>query len=413
MLPSRRQFTLLLMCGTLPVMTTASLAPLLPGMHRAFRDIPQIDVLSRLVLTVPALSIVMGALLAGYLLDRLGRRSVLAVSLLIFAIFGSYGLWAQDIQWLIGSRFIFGFAVAGIMTATATLLADFFEPQHLRSKMGLQAGLMGGWGIIAQTASGWLAETSWRYPFALFLVAMPLLPFAWLWLPETIKDKDARTVTKEAVGSVSYQAFIIGFFSFAAMGLFVVVPIQAPFYFGHKLGIGPTSTAILVSVLTGASSLTSLSFAFLKGRWSQKMILCVGFLAMTLGFLMLSLWTRRLVLAGGMAAIGCGIGSIGPCISAWIAELTSPGYRGRAMGFLTTANYLGQFSVPLWSNQLLEPYGYEGLFLTAALVSFLCSVSVILSLRNLRLNGVSNSVEMVVLPAPGSVEKDEQSRRSS
>jgi predicted MFS family arabinose efflux permease len=279
--------------------------------------------------------------------------------------------------------------------------------------MGLQAGLMGGWGIIAQTASGWLAETSWRYPFALFLVAMPLLPFAWLWLPETIKDKDARTVTKEAVGSVSYQAFIIGFFSFAAMGLFVVVPIQAPFYFGHKLGIGPTSTAILVSVLTGASSLTSLSFAFLKGRWSQKMILCVGFLAMTLGFLMLSLWTRRLVLAGGMAAIGCGIGSIGPCISAWIAELTSPGYRGRAMGFLTTANYLGQFSVPLWSNQLLEPYGYEGLFLTAALVSFLCSVSVILSLRNLRLNGVSNSVEMVVLPAPGSVEKDEQSRRSS
>lgn len=413
MLPSRRQFTLLLMCGTLPVMTTASLAPILPGMHRAFHDNPQIDVLSRLVLTAPALSIAMGALLAGYLLDRLGRRSVLAVSLVIFAIFGSYGLWTHDIEWLIGARFIFGFAVAGIMTATATLLADFFEPQHLRSKMGLQAGIMGGWGIIAQTASGWLAETSWRYPFALFLAALPLLPFVWLWLPETMKHKGSHTDSYAPAGPVSSQAFVIGFFSFAAMGLFVVVPIQAPFYFGHRLGIGPTSTAILVSVLTGASSLTSLSFAFLKGRLSQKIILVGGFLAMTIGFLMLSLWTRRLVLAGGMAAIGCGIGSIGPCISAWIAELTSPSYRGRAMGLLTTANYLGQFSVPLWSQQLLEPYGYEGLFLTAALVSFLCSVSVILSLRNLRLNGVSNSVEMVVLQAPGSGEKDEQSRRSS
>ncbi len=204
MLPSRRQFTLLLICGTLPVMTTASLAPILPGMHRAFRDNPQIDVLSRLVLTAPALSIALGALLAGYLLDRLGRRGVLAVSLMIFAIFGSYGLWAEDVQWLIGSRFIFGFAVAGIMTATATLLADFFEPQHLRSKMGLQAGIMGGWGIIAQTASGWLAETSWRYPFALFLAALPLLPFVWLWLPETIKQRDPRTESSEAFGPVSY-----------------------------------------------------------------------------------------------------------------------------------------------------------------------------------------------------------------
>ncbi len=413
MLPSRRQFTLLLICGTLPVMTTASLAPILPGMHRAFRDNPQIDVLSRLVLTAPALSIALGALLAGYLLDRLGRRGVLAVSLMIFAIFGSYGLWAEDVQWLIGSRFIFGFAVAGIMTATATLLADFFEPQHLRSKMGLQAGIMGGWGIIAQTASGWLAETSWRYPFALFLAALPLLPFVWLWLPETIKQRDPRTESSEAFGPVSYQAFVIGFFSFAAMGLFVVVPIQAPFYFGHRLGIGPTSTAILLSVLTGASSLTSLSFAILKGRWSQKMILCLGFLAMTIGFLMLSLWTRRLVLAGGMAAIGCGIGSIGPCISAWIAELTSPNYRGRAMGLLTTANYLGQFSVPLWSQPLLEPYGYEGLFLTAALLSFLCSLSVMLSLRNLRLTAGSSTVDIVVMPSPSSEKKGEQPRHSS
>jgi MFS family permease len=406
MLPSRRQFILLLVCGTLPVMTTASLAPILPLMHRAFHDVPQIDVLSRLVLTVPALSIALGALLAGYLLDRLGRRSVLVVSLVIFAIFGSCGLWAQDIQWLIASRFIFGFAVAGIMTATATLLADFFEPQQLRSKMGLQAGIMGGWGIMAQTASGWLAETSWRYPFALFLVALPLLPFVLLWLPEPIKEDAVLIEAQAPAAGFSSQTFMIGFFSFAAMGLFVLVPIQAPFYFGHRLGIGPSSTAILVSVLTGASSLTSLSFAVLKGRWSQKVILCVGFLCMTIGFLMLGLWTRRLVLAGGMAAIGCGIGSIGPCISAWIAELTSPGYRGRAMGLLTTANYLGQFSVPLWSQQLLEPYGYEGLFLTAALFSFLCAVSVILSLRNLRLNNLNNSIEMVVLPSPRAEPKD-------
>lgn len=413
MLPSRRQFTLLLVCGTLPVMTTASLAPILPGLHRAFHDVPQIDVLSRLVLTAPALSIAVGALAAGYLLDRLGRRVVLAASLLIFALFGSYGLWAQDIQWLIGARFIFGFAVAGIMTATATLLADYFEPHELRSKMGLQAGIMSGWGIIAQTASGWMAETSWRYPFALFLAALPLLPMVLLWLPDTMRAGQHEITATETQKPFSYQTFLVGFFSFAAMGLFAVVPIQAPFYFSHRLGIGPTSTAILLSVLTAASSLTSLSLMVLKGRWSQKLILSLGFLSMMLGFLLLSLWTRRLVLAGGMAAVGCGIGSIVPCLSAWLAELISPTHRGRAMGLLTTVNYLGQFITPLWSQQMLEPYGYEGLFLTAALLAFLCFLSVILSLRSLHPDAASPTVEIALRDLPASPEKDEQSRRPS
>lgn len=397
---SHWQFTLLLMCGILPVMTTVGLAPILPDLHHTFRSVPQIDVLSRLVLTAPALSIAAGALLAGYLLDHLGRRSVLAGSLLIFAVFGSYGLWADDIRLLIASRFVFGFAVAGIMTAAATLLADFFEPHELRGKMGLQAGVMGAWGIFSQVASGWLAESSWHYPFALFLVALPLLPFVLLGLPEPQRVSSRGGEITESQVPISYQAYIIGFFSFVAMGLFVMVQTQAPFFFGHQFGIGPASIGILVSVLTGASSLTSLSLALLKGRFSHKIILCFGFLCMTFGFLMLGLSTSWLVLAGGMAAIGCGIGSIVPCISAWISELTPPHYRGRAMGLLMTVNYLGQFSIPLWGQQLLDPYGYEGLFLTAAGVAFVCFLSVILSLRNPHPHGTKQSVEIAPSQVP-------------
>ncbi len=413
MRPSRRPIALLLLCGTLPVMTTASLAPILPGLHAAFQNVPQIDVLSRLVLTTPALAIAMGAGFAGYLLDRLGRRGVLAVSLLLFAVFGSHGLWVQDIHALIVSRFIFGFAVAGIMTATATLLADFSASHQLRSMMGLQAAIMGGWGIIAQTASGWLAETSWRFPFALFLASLPMIPLVLMWL------QDARPPAcldpKRQLGQllIPYRVWLIGFFSFAAMSLFVIVPIQTPFYFGHQLGIGPTSTALLVSVLTGASSLTSLGFAFFNRRFSQKFILCLGFLCMALGFVILSFWARRLALAGSMVAIGCGIGCIVPCISAWIAELIAPAYRGRAMGLLTTVNYLGQFLTPLWSQLLLQPYGYEGLFLAAALISSVCFLTVIMSLRRLRLNEIENALEIAVHPVPNGSEKAEQSRLSS
>jgi hypothetical protein len=57
--------------------------------------------------------------------------------------------------------------------------------------------------------------------------------------------------------------------------------------------------------------------------------------------------------------------------------------------------------------------GYEGLFLTAVLMAFVCCLSVIVSLRNLRLNQVTDAMEMVVVTAPDPTEKIEQSRRSS
>lgn len=397
--PSRRQLILLFACGTLPVMTTASLAPVLPALHAAFHNDRQIDMLSRMVLTTPALAIALGASFAGYLLDRLGRRGVLMVSLALFALFGSQGLWTTGIRTLIVARFVFGLGVAGIMTATATLMADFFQLQKLRRMVGLQAALMGVWGVISQTSSGWLAETSWRQSFLLYLVALPLLPAVCLWMPRGASNRVTPKPLSLPSRHIPMQAVLLGIYSMVAMSLFVIVPIQAPFYFGHRLGIGPSSTALLVSALTGASSLTSLAFAVWPARWSEKIILSLGFILMASGLAMLALWTDRLVLVAGMVAIGCGIGSIIPCINVWIAELVSPSHRGRAMGLLTSANYIGQFLTPVWSQGLLEAFGYEGLFLAAAQIALIQAVFLGLSLRRMKTATPSLETEIAVFPS--------------
>ena len=66
-----------LLASTTTVMAAVRIAPALPGMEDHFSDVPNVDLLVRLVLTFPALFIVIGAPMAGYVVDRWGRKNVL------------------------------------------------------------------------------------------------------------------------------------------------------------------------------------------------------------------------------------------------------------------------------------------------------------------------------------------------
>ena len=64
----------LLLTSTLTVMSGATNSPSLPAMQEYFANVPNSALLVRLVLTLPALFIAIGGLLAGHLIDRIGRK---------------------------------------------------------------------------------------------------------------------------------------------------------------------------------------------------------------------------------------------------------------------------------------------------------------------------------------------------
>ena len=79
-LPSRRPLTLLLI-STMTVMAGAAISPPLPAICETFSGAPRADLLVRLVLTVPAIFTAVGVPLAGYLIDRFGRKRPVAMVL--------------------------------------------------------------------------------------------------------------------------------------------------------------------------------------------------------------------------------------------------------------------------------------------------------------------------------------------
>lgn len=102
------------------VMAAATLAPALPEMNRFFQDVPNAEFWVKLVLTMPALLIAIGAPFAGFLLDRWGRKPVLIAGLILYGLAGTSGFLPGSLFGILVGRALLGLAVAGVMSGFTT-----------------------------------------------------------------------------------------------------------------------------------------------------------------------------------------------------------------------------------------------------------------------------------------------------
>ncbi|KQT47374.1 MFS transporter [Aureimonas sp. Leaf454] len=66
-----------------------------------------------------------GAFVFGRLADRIGRRPVLMIAILIDAVFGIASAFAPDLGWLLALRFLTGIGVGATLPVDYTMLAEF------------------------------------------------------------------------------------------------------------------------------------------------------------------------------------------------------------------------------------------------------------------------------------------------
>ncbi len=133
----------LLAASVMTILGGAFLSPALPTIRTQFGDLANVDFLTRFIITLPALFIAANAPVAGYIVDRFGRMRVLAFSLILAGLAGGSGYIAPTLTTLLIGRALLGIAVAGIMTSTTTLIADYYSGLERAKFLGLQMGLLG------------------------------------------------------------------------------------------------------------------------------------------------------------------------------------------------------------------------------------------------------------------------------
>ena len=350
----------LLLASTLTVMSGATIAPSLPAMQTHFAQISNSEFWVRLVLTVPALFIVIGSPIAGQAVDKIGRKPLLLGSAILYGFAGSSGFVLNSIVAILIGRAFLGLAVAGVMVSATTLIADYFQGDTRANFMGLQAAFMGFGGVLFLSVGGFIADLNWRFPFLIYLFSWLLIPgivFS-LYEPSLAKLKVSDRNTAAPQAELPIKLLILIYASvFLQQIVFYLIPVQLPFYLEQITGAGATQTGLAIAFSILFSALASMSYGRFKQRFSFIKILAIAFGLIGLGYVGIGLvgsyWLILLVLI----PTGIGLGLMMPNLNVWTANEVPDTLRGRALGGLTTFMFLGQFLSPIVSQPVKQSLG--------------------------------------------------------
>lgn len=382
--PGRAATITLLLASSLTIMSGATISPSLPSIQAHFSHTENAALLTRLVLTLPAIFIVVSSPLAGRIADTWGRQRLLVLSASLYGLAGMSGLFAGSLIGLLAGRALLGIAVAGIMTATTALASDFFAGPARDRFMGLQIAFNGLSGLVFLLAGGFLADLDWRAPFAIYGAAFLLLPAILLYLASGYVPAAGKTGAASAADAAMPWLRFAGLCAIAFLNFvsFYLIPTQLP-YLLREIGIVSSSWAgIAVGLSPLAGSITSLLFGRLKARFGSTVLFSMGFIIMAAGQAVIGISGNYSGILVGIAISGFGMGSVMPNFVASAMALASPANRGRVAGLLSSAIFSGQFVSPLVSQPVIADFGIPAAFLLSS--AMLALVAAAIAARLLR-----------------------------
>ncbi|WP_246225966.1 MFS transporter [Chelativorans xinjiangense] len=360
----------LLFAASLTTMANATISPALGGLSELFADHPNARFVTTLLVPAPSLTFIFCAPLAGLAADRLGRRWLLLIGILLFAITGSAGLYLPDLTSILMSRLALGLAVAMIMTSQTALLGDYYEGTALKRLAGLQVSARNFGGFTFITLAGWLAATSPRLPFAVYALPVLLLLLVCRAIAEPAIRRDRAAAPCQSLVSLG-EKWLGPMMGLAALqmgttALFFIMPTQVPFLLEARGYDSASGTGMVLGALTLAGGLAALAYHRASGRFGEVGVFAIGYVLMALGFAGIASRPEFAATLAGAVAIGLGFALVMPNFVALALTIAPAQCRGVVGGILTTSVFVGQVVSPFATTPMIDKVGYAWTYAAAA-----------------------------------------------
>ncbi len=308
-----------------------------------------------------ALAAVIFRPIAGWVCDRVGRKTGLIFGSFVFALSMLLYCLIKDLKSLFILRAFHGTGIAFFTTAFAAFLSDIAPPEKRGEIMGL-GGIAAPVSLLFAPLLGDFLACGGNFS-RLFLSGAgfgALAVILSLSLPETLK-RSGRSHNSLSLAQIFVPVILTMAIGVSYGSVITFLPV-----FLAERAIGPAG------FFYSLFSLTLVPTLIFGGRLSDKLgrgrvaIPAAGLVILAMGFIPLSRTRWLLVLSA--LIYGFGYGALRPTIDALIIDRVFPLARGEALGFNYTGFDLGIGLGSLLLGYLAQGYGYSSVYAASAIV---------------------------------------------
>ena len=351
---TRQVTATILSMSLLTVMAGAAIAPALGIIKQHFASAP--DLLVQLIVSMPALLIIITSLFFRTISNVLRTRSIAIIGLVLYVLAGAGCYFVHDIHVLLVMRALLGVSVGLIMPLSTGLLAYYFPPEELARLMGLSAAMNQMGGVVATLLAGLLATIKWNDAFLVYILGLIALVMVLVWLPdEQLSSHDKQGNAFEPRHLLKFHPSVIGMFML--MLIFFIFPTNFAIIAGQQTSLSPQAITIIMVGLDLVAFFVGLAFGHLMKAFRRpiKYFAPVSFL---LGFGLYLLGNvTALLLGSAMVGIAAGVGV--PYLNTIASIKGGKNSATTVMPLLSAALYLGQFISPIVVMPLSGMFGSE------------------------------------------------------
>ncbi len=350
------------------MMSNVAIITTLPHLKEHFSQLKEIEFYSRLIITLPSLAVAFLSPFLGHLIYKLKRKHVALVAVIFFSLFGSAGLYLDNMQGLLLSRALLGIAIATLMIITTSLVGDYFEEEARHKYMGLQSTFTAVGGMIFLLSGGYLSDLNWRYPFGIYLIGLLYIPLIILYLKEPLSHQEQKSNEKEKNSLLG-----IYFLAFLVMLVFYIMPTQFPFLIIEHFKQSGTYTGTVIATVFVSNAIGALAYSKLKKHLSFTLLYLMGMILLSISFILIGLTKEAGQLYFSAPILGIGAGILITNIIAWVLHKSSKQRRVKSTAYATSALFLGQFFSPIVFHPIIVNFGIKDFFWIIGLSLFFIS----------------------------------------
>lgn len=284
--------------------------------------------------------------LMGSLSDRYGRRPVLLISLMAFAVDYLVLALAPSVPWLFVGRIVAGITGASISTAMA-YISDVSTPENKAKNFGLVGAAFGIGFIIGPVIGGLLGQFGSRVPFyAAAALCFVNFVYGYFVLPESLQPDKRRSFEWKAANPVGSllrlkkfpniiglvaAMFFMYFASHAVHGNWSFYTMYRYNWDERMVGISLGVIGLLVAIVQGGL------VRYINPRIGNGKSILLGYSINCLGLILIAFASKEWMVFVFLIPYCLG-GLAGPAIQSEITNHVPPNEQGQIQGTLASLN---------------------------------------------------------------------------